>query len=101
MAGNGSDPVPFGRVAANDLRIGVIDRDRTLPLRELYARVESVVQRAIARLGEMTDADLDRPGLRQGRGIVTIGQVMNDSMAGHLLEHVHQIDDLLANQPEA
>lgn len=101
MAGNGSDPVPFGRVAANDLRIGVIDRDRTLPLRELYARVESVVQRAIARLGEMTDADLDRPGVRQGRGVVTIGQVMNDSMAGHLLEHVHQIDDLLANPPKA
>lgn len=100
MAGNGTDPVPFGRVAANELRIGVIDRDRTLPFRELYARIESIVHRAIARLGEMTDEDLDREGLRQSRGIVTIGQIMNDSMAGHLMEHVRQIDDLLANPPK-
>lgn len=97
MAGDGTAPVPFGRIADNELRIGVIARDRTLPLRELYARVESLVNRAIARLGEMTDADLDRTGIRQGRGIVTIGQIMDNSMAGHLLEHVRQIDDLLAD----
>jgi hypothetical protein len=96
MAG-GPEPVPFGRIASNELRVGVIARDRTLPLRELYARVESLVERAIARLGEMTDADLDRQGDRQGRGIVTIGQIMNDSMAGHLMEHVRQIEDLLSN----
>jgi hypothetical protein len=98
MAG-GPDPVPFGRVASNDLRTGVIARDRTLPFRELYARIESVVDRAVRRLGEMTDADLDRQGDRRGRGVVTIGQIMNDSMAGHLMEHVRQIDDLLANPP--
>jgi hypothetical protein len=99
MAG-GPGPVPFGRIASNELRIGVIARDRTLPLRELYARVESIVERAISRLGEMTDADLDRQGDRQGRGIVTIGQIMNDSMAGHLMEHVRQIEDLLASPPK-
>jgi hypothetical protein len=101
MAGDGSEPVPFGRVADNELRIGVIDRDRTLPLRELYARVESIVNRAIARLGEMTDGDLDRTGLRQGRGVVTIGQIMDNSMAGHLMEHVRQIDDLLGDTTQA
>ena len=99
MAG-GPEPVPMGRVASNELRIGVIARDRSLPFRELYARVESTVERAIARLGEMTDADLDRQGDRHGRGIVTIGQIMNDSMAGHLMEHVRQIEDLLANPPQ-
>ena len=57
LAGDGSEPVPFGRVADNELRIGVIARDRTLPLRELYARVDSLVERAIARLGELSDAD--------------------------------------------
>jgi hypothetical protein len=95
MAG-GPEPVPFGRVATNELRIGVIERDRTLPFRELYARIESIVGRAIARLSQMTDADLERPGLHPRKGIVTIGQIMNDSMAGHLMEHVHQIDALLA-----
>lgn len=99
LAGDGSEPVPFGRLADNELRIGVIARDRTLPLRELYARIDSLVTRTIARLGELSDADLERQGFRKGRGIATVGQIMNDSMAGHLVEHVHQIDDLLANPP--
>lgn len=100
MLAGGPEPVPFGRVASNELRTGVIARDRTLPFRELYARIESTVNRAVARLGEMRDEDLDRQGDRQGRGIVTVGQIMNDSMAGHLMEHVRQIDDLLANPPQ-
>lgn len=95
----GPGPVPYGRVATNELRIGVIDRDRTLPFRELYARVDSVVSRAIARLHELSDADLEREGLHPKKGIVSVGQIMNDSMAGHLVEHVHQIDELLANPP--
>lgn len=98
-SGDGSEPVPFGRVAANDLRIGVIARDRTLPLRELYGRVESIVNRAIARLEELSDEDLDREGVRVGRGLVKAGTILNDSMAGHLVEHVRQIDELLANPP--
>lgn len=99
LAGDGKEPVPFGRVAANELRIGVIARDRTLPLRELYARVDAIVTRVIARLEELSDADLDREGVRVGRGVVKVGTILNDSMAGHLVEHVHQIDDLLANPP--
>jgi hypothetical protein len=98
MAG-GPEPVPYGRVATNTLRIQIIDRDRTLPFRELYARVDAIVRRAMARLGEMTDADLDRQGFRASKGTFTIGQIMNDSMAGHLMEHVRQIDELLANPP--
>jgi hypothetical protein len=99
MAG-GPGPVPMGRVATNELRTGIIARDRTLPFRELYARIDSIVNRAVARLGEMTDEDLDRQGDRHGRGITTIGKIMDESMAGHLMEHVRQIDELLANPPQ-
>ena len=35
------DGAPFGRVAADALRIGVLERDRTLPLRELLARIDT------------------------------------------------------------
>ena len=96
----GPAPVPMGRVASNELRIGIIARDRTLPFRELYARVDSIVTRAVARLGELTDADLDREGDRHGRGVTTVGKIMDESMAGHLMEHVRQIDDLLATPPK-
>ena len=40
QAGDGATPVPFGRVATDALRTGVLERDRTLPLRELFARIE-------------------------------------------------------------
>src|SRR6476660_7565703 len=30
-------PEPFGRIATNDVRVAIIERDRTLPIRELVA----------------------------------------------------------------
>ena len=38
-------PVPFGRVATDEVRIAIIGRDRTVPLRELFDRVEADVSR--------------------------------------------------------
>src|SRR5205814_4491964 len=40
LEGDGDTPVPFGRVASDALRLGVIGRDRNLPMRELFARIE-------------------------------------------------------------
>src|SRR3970040_637826 len=44
--------VPFGRVATDDVRIGVIGRDRTVPLRELLAPLEADATRGAAALRE-------------------------------------------------
>ena len=41
--GNG---VPFGRLATDTLRAGVLERDRTLPLRELFDRIDTVASAA-------------------------------------------------------
>src|SRR6478735_3417120 len=35
------EPVPFGRVATDPIRIAVLERDRSLPPRELYDRTMS------------------------------------------------------------
>src|SRR5690349_23538227 len=43
------DGQPFGRVAANELRIGIIERDRTLPLRELADRIDTGIDRWLRR----------------------------------------------------
>ena len=56
-------PVPFGRVATDEVRIAIIGRDRTVPLRELFDRVEADVARYERRLAELEHR---RP--RPGRG---------------------------------
>jgi DNA-binding winged helix-turn-helix (wHTH) protein len=38
-------PEPFGRIATDDLRVAIIERDRTLPIRELLARIRAVLRR--------------------------------------------------------
>jgi hypothetical protein len=57
------DPVPFGRVATDAVRVAIIGRDRRVPLRELFDRVEADVTRYGHRLDALTAADLARRGL--------------------------------------
>jgi hypothetical protein len=48
-AGRGAgDGLPFGRVAGDALRIGILERDRTLPLRELVDRIDAGISLAAA-----------------------------------------------------
>ena len=37
--------MPFGRLATDTLRSGVLERDRTLPLRELFDRIDTSIGR--------------------------------------------------------
>jgi hypothetical protein len=85
------EPVPFGRVASNELRIGVIERDRGLPIRELYGRIESDAERLTGRLGELSPAERARTGLHPTLGVVTVQQAAERFVAGHLEEHGAQL----------
>ena len=94
LAGPG-EPVPFGRVASNELRIGVIERDRSLPLRELFGRLEADAGRLTRRLGELSPEETERAGLHPTRGVLTVRQAAELFVAGHLEEHVSQIAAVL------
>jgi hypothetical protein len=86
-----SEPVPFGRVAANELRIGVIERDRSLPTRELVARLETGVERLARRLGELHSSQAGRLGLHPTLGEMTVATMANKFVARHLEEHAEQL----------
>ena len=90
-----SEPVPFGRVASNELRIGVIERDRSLPLRELFGRLEADATRLTRRLGELTPAEAERTGVHPTLGLLTVGQAAQRFVAGHLEEHAVQMAAIL------
>ena len=92
------EPVPFGRVPTNELRIGVIERDRSLPIRELYGRIESDGERLTRRLSELSPADAARTGLHSTLGVLTVQQAAERFVAGHLEDHGTQLAAILDAQ---
>lgn len=98
QAGDGSAPVPFGRTADDALRIGTIARDRTLPLRELFGRIDSGIGRWADRLAELAgDPGADsRPGLHPRLGELSAAQLADRFVVSHLEDHVAQLRTILA-----
>lgn len=93
------DPVPFGRIGDDPLRIAIISRDRTLPLAELFARTDNGVDRWVDRVSRLTAAELTRRGLHQTRGEMTIEAIIERQVIGHLEEHAQQLGEILALRP--
>ena len=95
LAGDAATVVPFGRIATDPIRIGVIGRDRSLPLRELFARIETGAPRVAARLRELTEADATRRGLHPARGEITVRDMLEPFLVGHTEGHVSQLREIL------
>jgi hypothetical protein len=91
IAARGEEPVPFGRIADDPVRIGVIGRDRTVPLSELFARIEADAKRVAARLRELSEDEASRTGLHPTRGAMTVREQLEPFLVGHTEGHVEQL----------
>ena len=89
-------PEPFGRVVTNDVRLAIIERDRTLPIRELQARVAVGIERWRHRWAELDEATRARRGLHPTLGEMTVGDLGSRSVAGHLDDHLDQLTAILS-----
>jgi len=78
LAGDGTAPVPFGRVATDTIRLGVIGRDRSLPLDEL------------------SEDEAAAKGLHPTRGEMTVREMLEPFLVGHTEGHVTQLREILA-----
>ena len=96
LDGPADAPVDFGRVAADTVRIGIIGRDRTIPLRELFARLSADGARVAARMRGMSDDDAARVGRHPVRGAYTVAGMLERYVITHLEEHVIQLQEILA-----
>lgn len=94
--GDGIVPAPFGRVADDALRIGVIDRDRTLPLRALFTRVDTGLWSWMDRLPKLTDVDRGKTGLHPHLGEMPAARIAERFVLGHTEEHLAQLQEILA-----
>ena len=89
------EPVAFGRVETDAVRLGLIERDRSLPPRELFARIGVAIHRLEGRLPQLTEADLARRGIRPNGDVETVGGVVDGFLIGHLEAHVAQLRESL------
>jgi hypothetical protein len=88
--------VPFGRLAVDELRLGVLERDRTLPLRELLDRIDAGIARWLARLPTITPGEWSARGAHPRHGDVPATWILDQMVVGHLEEHVEQLEATLS-----
>ena len=94
--GDGQTPVPFGRMAEDPIRIGLIARERSLPLRVLFARIDAGLAAWSTRLTTLSEAERSRVGLHPRLGEMAAGAIPERFVIGHVEEHARQLEDLLA-----
>jgi hypothetical protein len=96
LDGDPATPVPFGRISDDPIRIGLIDRERTLPLHVLFARIDAGVAAWTDRLAGLSAAERARVGLHPRLGEMTVGELPERFVVGHLEDHLRQLDEVLA-----
>jgi hypothetical protein len=92
----GSEPAPFGRTADDPVRIGILVRDRTLPLRVLFGRIDAGLGAWADRLPGLSGADVARVGLHPRLGEMPAGDILERFVIGHAEDHVAQLNEILA-----
>jgi hypothetical protein len=85
------EPVPFGRAPTDLVRILTVDRDRTLPVYELYGRLDNSLERVVRRLLELDERQVARRGLHKERGEMTVKQIVDVMLSAHIEEHCQQL----------
>jgi hypothetical protein len=91
----------LGRAATNDVRLAIIERDRTLPIRELVARVQAGIERWLRRWPELDAASRERTGTHVTLGVVTVTDVATRFAVGHLEDHLDQLEAAIAAGAES
>ena len=94
--GAGVEPPAFGRLEADPLRVGVIERDRAFPSRELLARVGVEGRRVAERLRRLDAREAEMLGRHPTRGDLTVADIAERLIVGHVEGHVTQLRETLA-----
>jgi len=98
LAGDGTAPVPFGRVATDPDRLARIGGDRKMGMRQLLDRVADGIAIASARATTLTATEAGRLGVHPTRGELTVAASVERFLVTHLEEHVVQLREILAGR---
>ena len=95
LAGPPGVAVPFGRIGTDAQRISRIEQDRSLPVSELFDRIDDGLDRWTQRLRALTADEWARLGSHPTRGDMTVAAIADRQIAEHTEEHVKQLVELL------
>ena len=98
-AASGGEPQGFGRLEDDPLRVAIISRDRGFPARELLGRVEAETKRVARRLRAFGEEDAAAVGRHVTRGDLTVREIAERLIVGHLEGHVTQLRETVAGRP--
>ena len=97
LAAGPDGPLPsFGRGPDDVARVAIIARDRDLPATVLLGRLAREGDAAVARIARLTPDELGRVGRHPAWGEMTVGEIIEATLASHLAGHVDQLRDLVA-----
>jgi hypothetical protein len=96
-----SGPEAFGRVATDELRLAAIERDRTLPIHELVARIQVGIDRWRRRWSELDQSERERAGVHPTRGEMRVADIATRFVADHLEGHLDQLEASMGDEAAA
>ena len=91
-----SDDFSFGRLEDDDIRVAIITRDRRFPARELLGRVEAEGRRVAHRFRAFSEEDAAAVGRHLTRGDLSVRDVAERLIVGHLEGHVTQLREAIS-----
>ena len=95
----GDGPTPIGRLASDPVRLGILERDRSLPPTELYDRIDHALERFGGRLSSLSDEEGARIGLHPRLGEMTTLAMADRFVVSHLADHAVQLEGILGTGP--
>ncbi len=90
--GRSRRPIRFGRTKSDAERIAAIERDRHADPAALLDRVRREVAAVADQLDALSASDWEALGAHPTLGEMTMPQIVEDFVVGHLEEHADQLD---------
>ncbi len=96
LAADSPDPVPFGRARANADR-PAMERDRHQGPNALWHDAKEDLSDLRALLGDISERAWQTKGVHPTRGVITVQQLIEELLIGHLEHHATQLEGLRAS----
>jgi hypothetical protein len=86
------EPVPFGRTKSDPERIGAIERNRREAVVVLWSDTSAGIAELRGFLTSIQPDQWDVSGLHPTRGAMTVDELVERYLVGHLEEHADQLE---------
>ena len=90
------EPVPFGRTKSDPQRIAAIEQDRRAPVSALWANALAGIAALRGFLRDVDAAQWELRGLHPKLGPMTVDELVERFLVGHLEEHAEQLEGMRA-----